>query len=85
MKTKDWQRAGFVERNGKMERIDAVRSFWNEADMQILRTAYSDPSGLDLSSLAEKLRRSEAAVACKASELGLCSQRGKHIWTQAQK
>ena len=57
------------------------RSAWKNVEIETLKTAYSSPSGFDLSVLATLLGRTHAAVACKASELKFCVERGKQIRT----
>jgi hypothetical protein len=57
------------------------RSAWKNFEIETLKTAYSSPSGFDLAILATLLGRTHAAVACKASELKFCVERGKQIRT----
>lgn len=58
-----------------------IRSKWTDGEIQSVKRAYASPTGFDLPLLAKMIGRTYAAVACKADNLGLCSERGKQIRT----
>ena len=58
-----------------------IRSKWTDGEIQAVKRAYASPTGFDLPLLAKMIGRTYDGVACKADELGLCSERGKQIVT----
>lgn len=57
------------------------RPKWSTLEIDTLKRAYGMDGGFDIPVIATALNRTYAAVACKADELGLCSERGKQIRT----
>lgn len=93
----EYLRLGSVHRVGDRHEVsgETVRRFlhdqgfqlnnehWKEYELSAVRVAYADPNGFDLKALAYRLRRTHAAVACKAEELGVTAARGTQIRTEA--
>jgi len=90
---KAYLRTGSVHRAGKEFGIsgDTVHQYlkkagkklrnanWSNAEIQLLRQAYADPSRVNVPALAQQLGRPYAGIACKAEELGLTSGRGHQV------
>jgi len=57
------------------------KSKWTNYEIELLKRFYSNPNGFDIVVIAKTINRTHASIACKADDLGLCSDRGKHIRT----
>lgn len=52
---------------------------WTTEEVDILRSAYSDPNGVNLALIAKQLGRPYSGISGKASSLGITVSRGKQI------
>lgn len=57
--------------------------YWTPEEVAAVTVAYQAPDGFDITTLAKKLNRSHASIACKAHHLGLTGRRGEHTRTAA--
>lgn len=92
----DYQKSGSVHKTCKLLGVSGEtlrrlfnnngfrlnNSKWDSNEISHLKELYASPNGVDLTIIALKFKRTHAAIACKADELGLTSNRGEHKVTE---